>query len=233
MRSGSLVAYRLLRDFILEPLMKRIHHLIAFAAMLVLPLTSVHAAVLLYDFENQPLGTETPFTLQAGGVVATLAGSGDDATAGAFAISSNFATPTGFQYRLMNGDFLTIGSAFGAPGSVLTIAFASAVTAISVNFALDDPSNVASLAFTTNAGGSGSASGSLSPGFRYPEGMLVFSGQPFTLLTLRSSAIDFQIDDLRATTVAALPEPATLWLIAGGLPVVLVLRRRERRPGAR
>src|SRR5215813_2853061 len=62
---------------------------------------SARAAVALYDFENQPIGTETPFTLVSSGLSAAFAGpSGVDP--GAFGISSNFLTPTGFQYQLMN-----------------------------------------------------------------------------------------------------------------------------------
>jgi hypothetical protein len=183
-----------------------------------------HAAVALFDFENQPIFTETPFTLVSSGVSATFAGpAGVDP--GAFGISSNFATPTGFQYRTMNGDFLTIGSAFGASGSELTITFSAPITAFALNFALDDPANASTLSFVTNALGSGNGSGALTSGFRYPEGVLSYAGGPFTSITFQSDAIDFQIDNLQAT-IAAVPEPETMMLFAVGI-VAIALRRRR------
>ena len=190
-----------------------------------------HATALLYDFENQPLTIETPFTLQSSGVAATFVGTGDDAFGGAFSISSNFQTSTGFLYRLMSGDFLTIGSAFGAAGSPLTIFFSAPITAFSVAFALDDPSNRTSLAFTTNAGGVSSATGALTAGFHYPEGILSFSGQAFTAITFSTAAIDFQLDNLRATTLSV-PEPGSLWLIGAAIPAITFFRRRRQSKNA-
>lgn len=186
-----------------------------------------HAANARFDFENQPIFTETPFSLSDGGVTATFAGPAD-VDPGAFGISSNFPSPTGFQYRLMRGDFLTIGSAFGASGSALTVTFSAPVTAFTLSFALDDAANASTLSFATNAGGASSVTGALSSGFRYPEGSLSFSGAAFTALTLQSTAIDFQIDNLQATTVAAVPEPTGLLLFAAGLPLVALARRKKR-----
>jgi hypothetical protein len=183
-----------------------------------------HATVALYDFENQPIFTETPFTLVSAGVSATFAGP-SDVDPGAFGISSNFQSPTGFQYRLMSGDFLTIGSAFGASGSALTITFRAPITAFTLDFALDDPANASTLTFLTNAMGAGTGNGSLTSGFRYPEGVLSYDGPAFTSITFQSNAIDFQIDNLQAT-VAAVPEPETVMMFAVGL-VAMALRRRR------
>ena len=185
------------------------------------------AANVVYDFENQPIPTETPFTLTAGGTSATFAGPAD-VDPGAFGISSNFPTPTGFQYRLMQGDFLTIGSAFGASGSALTITFSAPVTGFSLNFALDDPAAASTFSIATNAGGAAASGGGLSAGFRYPEGALSFNGSAFTSVTFQSNAIDFQIDNLQVA-LAPVPEPASLLLIFAGLPVLALVRRRFRR----
>jgi len=181
------------------------------------------AATALFDFENQPIFTETPFTMSAAGVSATFSGPAD-VDPGAFGISSNYQTPTGFTYRLMSVDFLTVGSAFGASGSTLTISFDRPVTGFSVDFALDDPDHLSTLSFSTNAAGAASSMGALTPGFRYPEGTLSFSGAAFTVLTVRSDAIDFQLDNLRITT--AVPEPTDLLLLGAGLPVIAWARRR-------
>lgn len=182
-----------------------------------------HADV-LFDFENQPLGTETPFILaSAGGLTATFTGPAD-IDPGAFGISSNIVQPGGPAYRLMNVDFLTIGSAFGASGAALTITFSQPVTSFSVNFAIDDPAHLSTLSFSTNAGGTISTMGSLTSGFRYPEGTLSFSGAAFTVLTVQSNAIDFQLDNLSVTPV---PEPTALLLLGAGLPLTAAWARRR------
>ena len=194
------------------------------AALVALPAA---AATVSFDFENQPIFTETPFSLEQPGLAAAFSGPAD-VDPGAFGISSNFATPTGFIYRLMTGDFLTIGSAFGASGSALTITFSAPLTGFALDFALDDPSNGSGFSFSTNGGGAGTVGGALASGFRYPEGTLSFAGAAFTTLTLQSDAIDFQIDNLRATTVATVPEPGSLWLLATALPLAALVRRRRK-----
>ena len=200
------------------------------AGLLAAAASHVQAADVSFDFENQPIGTETPFSMTRQGLEASFAGPAD-VDPGAFGIGSNFQTATGFQYRLMQGDFLTIGTAFGASGSVLTVTFSAPVTAFAFDFALDDPLNASSLSFATNGGGRSSAAGTVGNGFRYPEGTLSYAGPAFTALTVQSTAIDFQLDSLRVTTVSAVPEPSRFLLLAAGSPLVALLARRRRRRG--
>lgn len=191
-----------------------------------------HAATLLFDFEGLPLGDETPLTITASGLSATFAGP-PSVDPGAFEISYNSSSgPLGAPYRTLSGAFLTVGPAFGAPGSPLTITFSAPLSALSLQFALDDPANNTALGLATDAGGTASAGGVLSRGYRSPEGTLSFSGAPFTTVTLGSGALDFQIDDLTATTAAAagvVPEPASLAMVCAGLAVIPLARRRARR----
>jgi len=203
----------------------------AVAATLLAIASPAHASVATFDFENQNIGTETPFSLTNNGVTATFASTGDDPSGfgGAFGIVANF----GSTYKRMSGDFLSVGSA-RISNDPLTITFSQAITSFSFDFALDDPgSTTTTLAFTTDAGGSGAQSGSLDPNFRYPEGLLSFSGSPFTSITFSSAAFDFQMDNLQVTTAAAaaVPEPASLLLLGACVPAFALSRRRNRSTG--
>jgi hypothetical protein len=194
-------------------------------AVAALGAAQAHAATALFDFENQPLFTETPFAMTASGVTAEFSGP-PDLDPGAFGISTNFPSPTGTVYRLMSGDFLTVGSAFGASGAALTVTFDTPVVGFSVDFALDDPAAITLLSIKSNAGGTAQAGGALADGFRYAEGVLSFSGAAFTQITFESTAIDFQIDNLRVAA-APVPEPAAAALLLAGLPLLLSMRRRR------
>lgn len=180
------------------------------------------AAAITFDFEGLALGAQTPLSIGSGGLAATFAGpAGIDP--GAFALSYNSSSgPFPAPYRTLQVAFLTAGEAFGAPGSPLSINFSAPLQSIRLAFALDDPTGAASLSLATNSGGFASAGGVLVPGFRYPEGVLSFSGAPFTSVVLSSLALDFQIDNLVATTV---PEPISLGLLSTGLAGFALVRR--------
>lgn len=201
------------------------------AAALLASALPARAANPVFDFENQPIVTETPFGLVNSGYTATFIGAAN-VDPGAFAISSNFVGPTGFAYQSMSGDFLTIGSAFGASGAALTVTFSAPISGFSVDFGLDDLANANTrrLSFTTNAGATGSAAGALTSGFRYPEGTLSFAGPAFSMLTFQSNAIDFQLDNLRITP--AVPEPSSCALLGAGMGAVAFVRRRTARKTA-
>jgi hypothetical protein len=195
-------------------------------ALLLASPATVSAAPILYDFEDQPIGTVTPLTMTESGLSATFAGP-SAIDPGAFQISFNSSSgPFPAPYRTMDDTFLTVGPAFGAPGATLTITFSAPVSALSLLFALDDPANATSLSLSTNAGGADDATGTLTRGFFSPEGVLSFSGDPFTTVTLSSNALDFQIDNVEATAV---PEPSQLALLAAGLGMLAFVRRAARR----
>ena len=59
------------------------------AALLATASLSANASNALFDFENQPIATETPFSITDKGVIATFSGP-LDIDPGAFGISSNF-----------------------------------------------------------------------------------------------------------------------------------------------
>ncbi len=186
------------------------------------------AAAAAYGFEDQPIGVQTPFTADLGGVTALFAGPAG-ADPGTFQVSYNSSSgPFPAPYRTLTNAFLTVGPSFAAIGAPLTIAFSSPVTAISLLFALDDPADAAALSLSTNASGAATARGTLTTGFRYPEGVLSFSGAAFTAVTLISAAPDFQVDDLSVTlSAAAVPEPVSLAAAGAGLAGLAMLRRRR------
>jgi hypothetical protein len=206
--------------------------LLAYAAVLTfaaLPHPS-RAAAILFDFEDQAVDAQTPLTITSGGLSAAFAGP-SAVDPGAFAVGFNISNgPFAAPYRTLTGAFLTVGPAFGATGSPLTITFSAPLSAISLLFALDDPAHATSLTLTTDAGGTTSSTGALSADFRYPEGTLAFSGAAFTTVTLSSSAIDFQVDDVRATlqATASVPEPASFAMLGAGLAAFIAQRRSRR-----
>lgn len=182
-----------------------------------------------YGFEDQPIGVQTPFAAAIDGVTATFSGPAV-VDPGAFAVSFNSSSgPFPAPYRTLTQAFLTVGSAFGAAGAPLRVAFSAPVTSISVLFALDDPGNTTRLNLTTDTGGAASAGGALAPGFRYPEGSLTYTGAPFTVATLSSGASDFQLDDLTvgAAPATAVPAPPSLAVLTAGLAGLAASRRRR------
>ena len=180
-----------------------------------------------YGFEDQPIGVQTPFTASIEGILASFTGPAG-ADPGAFEVSYNSSSsPFPAPYRTLTNAFLTVGPSFAAIGAPLRIAFSTPVSAISFLFALDDPANATAITLATNAGGIATARGALAPGYRYPEGVLTFSGAAFTAVTLTSTAPDFQIDGL-SVSATAVPEPAGLAAVGVGLAGLAGLRRRFR-----
>jgi hypothetical protein len=173
----------------------------------------------VFDFETTPLGTVTPISVTSGGLTAQFS----SPDGGVFVIVPTFFSSLTGQVLLDND----------LAQHTLLVAFSHPLTAISLNFALNAPGNPAatlSLAAMNGATlvGSTSASGSVPPGFLFPEGVLTFVGGPFNNVAITSSAQDFAVDNIAVRQATAVPEPVTLALL---LPGVLLLGAAAARRG--
>jgi len=192
------------------------------AALLVLGSAFVQPAAsapVLFDFEDQSFGADTPFSITNGLLTATFASPADP---GAFGITSAFPL-----FTIMSGNILlSPGSAF-VDSVPLVITFSQPVHSVSFQFGLGgvDPGGLIEL--TTNAGGSASVGGTVPIGSLLPQGTLFFEGDSFTVLTLSSNMLDFGIDNLSVdASVDPTPLPASLPLFATGLLALAAVRGR-------
>lgn len=181
----------------------------------------------LFTFETDASDAATPYSSTSSGVTASFAGS-SFADPDAFAISFNSTSGPLPLYAKLNGAFLGTSPFSLDPSSPLRITFSQKVQVVSLNFALGDRSGALSLA--TDTGGTSTTAGSVTPGYRYAEGTLTYSGASFTTITLLTTATSLAIDNIALTLAAAtpIPEPAPLTLVAVALAVVGLTRRSER-----
>ena len=172
------------------------------------------AEVVLFDFEDQVFAADTPLSIVKGSFTANFASPADP---GAFGITAAFGL-----FPSMSGNILASPGSSFVDSVPLTITFSRPVRAVSFQFGLGsaDPGSLIELA--TNAGGSTSKAGTVQIGSLLPQGVLDFSGDYFTVLTLFSNTLDFGIDNLSVD----LPEPASAAVLALGLFALGLVRRR-------
>jgi hypothetical protein len=176
-----------------------------------------------FDFESTALGTTTPFsvTLPGGLTAAFLSLDG-----------SPFTVVDEFQEAVLGFAGLEGHVLLDADPAqhTLVIGFSNPLTAIGLNFAIDAQAGSLMLqAF--NGGtlvGSTTQAGAVPPGHGFAEGFAFFSPiapAVFDRVRLTTTTTNFAVDNI---TVAAVPEPATLWLVGSGV-LAAGLARRERR----
>jgi len=177
------------------------------------------ASAASFNFETTPEGTSTPFSLSDGGLTAS------------------FSSPDGPAFFVAAAGFVSL------PGRVLLdadpasheldIGFNQNLTNISLFFALN---GTAASTFTMRAFsgglsgtqvGSVMATGIIPPGPGFPEGSVMFSGSTFNAVKLTSSAPDFAVDAINAST--QVPEPGSLATFAAAMSVAAIFRARVRK----
>ena len=173
-------------------------------------------ATTIFNFDADTPGTTTSFTNTVGGLSATF---------------SSPADPGGFEIQPTIFQTLT-GNVLGDPGPglanniALTVTFSQTLTAITSLFAtadFGDPSPFTVTAFRGSTQvGSATAFGLTPAGLLFPEGQITYTGAAFDRVVFSSTAADFAIDQVAATTA---PEPRVYWLIGFGLVAIGASRR--------
>jgi hypothetical protein len=117
----------------------------------------------------------------------------------------------------------------GAPDR-LAIEFDRPLSRIQLTFATKGPGFFTLTAFLgAERVGSLSFLGAIPAGLILPEGHALFEDTPFDNVLLSSTASDFAVDDVTVRTVASVPEPAAVLLVAMGLLLLAPVMHRRRR----
>jgi hypothetical protein len=136
------------------------------------------------------------------------------------------------MFNTLNGNVIGDPGPAGANNLALSIGFSHDIGAVTLDFATADFASPSPLTLTayenSNLVGSVSATGNVPGGFLFPEGQVSFTGGTFNQLVISSSAPDFAIDNINATTA---PEPAPVALLGASLLALGIpaLRRRSAR----
>src|SRR5687768_7339093 len=77
--------------------------------------------------------------------------------------------------------------------------------------------------------GSTSGTGTVPPGFTFPEGSVSFPAETFDAVRITSTAIDFAVDNINVEADTVMPEPGSIALTLSGLAGVVAVSRRHRR----
>jgi hypothetical protein len=215
--------------------------LLGLALVVVCARASVCRADVIYTFDQMG----TVFTL---GQTTPILNAPPNVNPGSFLTSFTDA-PTPAGYAISNTSTfqpnnLMVGQYLGAPvdTNALTLTFNMPVTMLTVDFAVDinNSSAAGSLKLTTPSSGGTSQASSVQAGGNFQGGTLVFTGAPFTSVTLQgffsggTSPTQISIDNLHLTpAVAALvPEPASLTLFGVGAAGLFGYSWRRRRLAA-
>ncbi len=194
-----------------------------FIAVLLTVVPALHASS-VFNFDNDALGTYTPFTDVNNGVSATFTSNGDP---GGFEIQQSF---------LQNspGNFLIDPGPAYSDGLSLTVSFSNRLSSVSLDFGINSLTSSDTFTLSAYLGsalvGTDKESGSVPSGSNYPQGVAAFNGGSFNSIVLTSTGLDLSVDNVVVsnTPVTATPEPGMLPVLGLVVPLcgAIVYRRK-------